>query len=260
MLSMLMRRVFSILPWQLLISATLSGIFGVWLFLCGIGQSHFADLDRSTYITFMSGLATIVALFCSVSFGFVLFFMQSNRSERLSTYSELKSRLFAFHTWLLSLSKSKDTEICKAMVFELEKLDITDLPQTDYGEEYNAYIEALDVSLEDPERRQFYVNSFFYSCYIEQLLSRMGIVSIKQMITRFFLDTLSKGLALVAGMIALLFTALVWFRADTKLYFVSIALFFSLMAMLLFMEFSYEMYRHANEELDFVGKSMDETP
>jgi hypothetical protein len=255
MLTML--RVFSRLRWQLMVSVALSGLFGLWLYLCGIGQSHFADLDRSTYITFMSGLTTIVALFCSVSFGFVLFFMQSNRSERLSTYAELKSRLLAFNTWLISLPKTEDTEICKAMVFELEKLDITDLPQTDYGAPYKAYIEALDAGLEDPDRRQFYLNSILYSGYIEQLLSRIGIVSIKQIITKFFLDTLSKGFALVAGMIALLFISLVWFRADTKPYFVSVTLFFSLMAMLLFMEFVYVMYRYANEELDFIEKSKD---
>jgi hypothetical protein len=147
-----------------------------------------------------------------------------------------------------------------AMVFELEKLDVSDLPQTDYGAKYKAYIEALDVGLEDPDRRQFYLISIMYSCYIEQLLSRIGIVSIKQMITKFFLDTLSKGLAIVGGMVALLFISLVWFRADTKLYFVSVTLFFSLMAMLLFMEFAYEMYRHANEELDFVEKGIDENP
>ncbi|MGA7564328.1 MAG: hypothetical protein WBW55_14100 [Desulfobaccales bacterium] len=238
-------------------SVALSGLFGLWLFLCRIGQSHLADLDRSTYITFMSGLATIVALFCSVSFGFVLFFMQSNRSERLSTYAELKSRLLAFHIWLLSLPESKDKEICMAMVFELEKLDISDLPQTDYGDEYKAYAEALDVGLEDPDRLQFYQTSILYSVYIEQLLSRIGVISIKQIITKLFLNTLSKGFAIVTGIIALLFTALVWFRSDTKVYFISLTFFFSLMVMLLFMEFAYWMYREVNEELDFVEKSTD---
>jgi hypothetical protein len=250
-------RIFSRLRWQLLVSAAFSGLFAFLLFICGIGQSYFIDLDRSTYITFVSGLATIVALFCSVSFGFVLFFMQSNKSERLSTFSELKSRLFAFHNWLLSLPKSEDTEICMAMVFELEKLDIVDLPQTDYGMEFKAYTEALDAGLKDPNRRQFYLNSAMYSVYIEQLLSRIGIVSIKQIITKIFLETLSKGLALVAGMVALLFAALVWFRLDTKFYFVSVTLFFSFMTILLFIEFAYEMYRHVNEELDFVGRGMD---
>ncbi len=252
----IMLRVFSRLRWQLLLSVALSGLFGLWLFLCGIGQSHLADLDRSTYITFMSGLATIVALFCSVSFGFVLSFMQSNRSERLSTYAELKSRLLAFHTWLLSLPESEDTEICMAMVFELERLDISDLPQTDYGAGYKAYTEALDVATEDPNRRRFYLTSVLYSAYIEQLLSRIGVISIKQIITKVFLDTLSKGFAIVAGMVALLFTALVWFRANTKFYFISVTLFFSLMAILLFIEFAYEIYRHASEELDFIEKKL----
>ena len=144
-----------------------------------------------------------------------------------------------------------------AMVFELEKLDISDLPQTDYGAEYRAYTEALDVGLDDPDRLQFYQTSILYSVYIEQLLSRIGVISIKQIITKFFLDTLSKGFAIVAGIIALLFTALFWFRADTKLYFICVTLFFSLMVVLLFMEFAYWMYRQANEELDFIEKSKD---
>ena len=89
----------------------------------------------------LSALATIVALFCSVSFGFVLFFMQSNRSERLSTYAKLNRDCSS--STLASFPPGKQRQrIAMAMVFELEKLDISDLPQTDYGDEYKAYAEA----------------------------------------------------------------------------------------------------------------------
>ena len=139
-----------------------------------------------------------------------------------------------------------------AMVFELEKLDLADLPQTNYGEEYKAYTDALEHGLDDSEKQEFWQRSILYSGYIEQLLSRIGIVSIKQIITKLFLDTLSKGLWLIVSMIVLLFAALVWLNSATAGWFVSLSLLVSCLAILLFIEFAHDLYRHANEELDFV--------
>ena len=139
-----------------------------------------------------------------------------------------------------------------AMVFELEKLDLADLPQTNYGEEYKAYTDALEHGLEDPEKQEFYQRSILYSGYVEQLLSRIGVVSIRQIITELFLDTLSKGLWLIVSMIVLLFAALVWLNSATAAWFVSLSLLVSCLAVLLFVEFARDLYRHINEEVDFL--------
>lgn len=229
--------------------------FACWFHFCPSASRFLAGIDKATYITFVSGLATVVALFCSVSFGFILYFLQSNRAERLTTYAELKNRLFAFQTWLLSLPESEERDLCMAMVFELEKLDLSDLPQTDYGKEYKAYTDALDIGLETSGKREFYLTSVLYSGYVEQLLSRIGIVSIKQVITESFLDTLAKRLWLVVLMIALLFAALIWLDPTTAHIFVSLSLLVSLLAILLFAEFGRDLYRHANEELDFIERA-----
>ena len=106
--------------------------------------------------------------------------------------------------------------------------------------------------MDDPEKQEFYQTSVLYSGYVEQLLSRIGIVSIKQIITELFLDTLSKGLWLVVFMIVLLFAALVWLNSATAAWFVSLSLLVSCLTLLLFVEFAHDLYRHANEEVDFL--------
>lgn len=241
------------LHWQIIISMFVAVIFGLWLNCFETGQASLAKLEISTYVSIVTGLASIVALFCSVSFGFVLFQIQSAKAERLGAYTELKARLHSFHLWLRSLEESSDKEICMAMVFELEKLDLRDIPKTDYGEAYRDYIEALSEGLEDNGRREFYITSILYSGYIEQLLSRLGVISVRQIITKCFLDALSKGFGLVGGLVILLFVTLVAFESGVKIYVFSAALFFCSATLLLFLEFSYDVYRQYQEEIDFIG-------
>jgi|TARA_R110000851_G_scaffold108876_1_gene230577 hypothetical protein len=239
--------------WQVIVSVLIAAIFWAWLMLCDAGQASLAKLEISNYISVVTGLASIVALFCSVSFGFVLFQIQSAKSERLGAYSELKARLHSFHSWLSSLEDSVEKDICMAMVFELEKLDLVDIPLTDYGQEYQEYIKAMDEGLGNKDKREFYLTSILYSGYIEQLLSRLGVISIRQIITKSFLDTLSKGFGLVGGLVLLLFISLVAFDSSIKAYIFSAAVFFCSGTLLLFLEFSYDVYRQYQEEIDFVG-------
>lgn len=243
--------------WQLMISLIVASISFLWVMLCDTGQASLAKLEISTYISVITGLASIVALFCSVSFGFVLFQIQSAKSERLEAYSELKARLHSFYTWLRSLEDSPDKDVCMAMVFELEKLDLVDIPRTNYGQEYSEYIKAMDEGLNDPERREFYITTILYSGYIEQLLSRLGVISIRQVIIKCFLDTLSKGFGLVGGLVLLLFVSLVSFDSSLKAYIFSSSVFFCSATLLLFLEFSYDVYRQYQEEIDFVDSEAE---
>ncbi|WP_447528387.1 hypothetical protein [Vreelandella sp. TE19] len=240
------------LHWQLVISLLVASISLSWVMFCDTGQASLAKLEISTYVSVITGLASIVALFCSVSFGFVLFQIQSAKSERLGAYSELKARLYSFHSWLRSLEDSPEKNVCMAMVFELEKLDLIDIPRIHYGKEYDDYIEAMDEGLNNTERREFYLTSILYSGYIDQLLSRLGVISIRQIITKRFLDTLSKGFGLVGGLVLLLFISLVAFDSSLKEYIFSSAVFFCLATLLLFLEFSYDVYRQYQEEIDFI--------
>jgi len=123
------------LKWQLPLCLLMTALFAVCLWYPGKTCVDIVSLDRSTFVALLGAIASILALFCSISIAFVFFVSQSNKAERVSTYDALKARLLETQKWLLTQPHSQDREICLSLIFELDKLDITDLPQTDYGNE-----------------------------------------------------------------------------------------------------------------------------
>lgn len=223
------------------------------------------SLDRSTFITYLSAVASILALFCSLSVAWILFIAQQNKSERIATYDLLKARLSQAQQWLLEQPNSEDRELCLSLVYELDKHDMSDLPQTDLGVEYRAYATALDDAFggEDSDRYRFYSISAHHFSYIEQLLNRIGLVSIRQIITRFFLDTLAKGIALVVLALLTLIAASMWYSEAIKPWFVLSAALVAIGSAILLIEVAVDIRRHYNEELDFIETkkgSADEAP
>ena len=79
-------------------------------------------------MTFIGAIASVLALFCSISMSWVLFMSQQNRTERITTYDLLKSRIADAQNWLLEQPASEDRELCLSLVYELDKLDMSDLP------------------------------------------------------------------------------------------------------------------------------------
>ena len=218
------------------------------------------SLDRSTFITSLSAIASITALFCSLSISWILFVSQQNKSERVATYDLLKGRLFEVHRWLLEQPETDDREICLSFAYELSKHDMSDLPQTDYGDEYRAYTEALVTGLDsdDANRRIFFHTSATHFIYIEQLLSRIGIISIRQIISRVFIDTLAKGISLVGLAVLVLVVSTFWYSNTVRPFLVLAASFVGIGAVLLLIEIWVDLRRNSNEELDFIGNEPDE--
>ena len=253
-------RRFTKFPWQLGLSAFVVALLGVCLWKANIFGVDISTLDRSTYTTVLAGIASILALFCSISFAFVLFISQSNRTERVTAFDQFKARLLAAQQWLLSQPESEHRELCLSLVFELDKLALSDLPQTDYGPEYQKYASALEQALDgqDAGRREFYLTSVLYVGYIEQLLSRIGLISIRQIITKCFIDTLAKGVGIICLSIATLIASSIWYAEGTRPAFVLVGAFCGAFSILLFYEFCYDIYREYDEELDFVGERDDE--
>ena len=150
--------------------------------------------------------------------------------------------------------------MCLSLVYELNKHDLSDLPQTDLGDEYRAYVATLDEALEvaDDERRRFFMISVGHFSYIEQLLGRIGIISIRQVITKVFLDTLAKGLGLVGFAVLVLIAASVWFNESARLWLVTAASFVGVSGVLLLIEVFADINRNYKEELDFIESASDE--
>ena len=250
------------LKWQLsiaLVGVTLLGLC-IWFKECS--RIDLTSLDRSTFITALSAFASILALFCSLSIAWILFVSQQNKGERVTAYDLLKARLLETQQWLLTEPLSEDREICLGLVFELDKLDLSDMPQTDLGDEYRAYAKALESGLdgENQLRRQFYLRSIAYFGYIENLISRIGLISIRQIITKMFIDTLAKGVALVSLAVLTLIASCFWYGDSIKPWLVLMASFCGIATVLLLYEVWVDMRRHYDEDLDFIDHSPSHSP
>ncbi|WP_313074529.1 hypothetical protein [Melaminivora sp.] len=218
------------------------------------------SLDRSTFITALGTVATLVALFCSLSVAWILFVSQQSKGERLVAYDLMKSRLLEAQRGLLSLPQTEDRETCLSLAYELDKLDLSDLPQTDRGPEYAEYCDALDSGLDsdNAERRAFYLISSTHFGYIESLLNRIGLVAIQQLVTRLFIDTLAKGVALVGLSVLVLIASLLWYDERLKPTFVVASIFIAVGSALLLVEVWVDLRRYYDDNIDFIESSETE--
>ena len=131
--------------------------------------------------------------------------------------------------WLLSLPVSDDRELCLAFIYELDKHKMSNLPQTELSETYEAYTTALSEALDgkDYDRRHFFQLSVHHFAYIEYLLSRIGLIAIRQIITKIFIDTLGKGITLITVSVLTLVAASYWFSPENRAWLLATATFFN---------------------------------
>lgn len=245
------------LPLQLTICTTLSVLTGGVIYFSEWTRVDLSSLDRSTFITALSAIATLIALFCSLSIAWILFISQQAKGERLATYDILKSKLSEILQWLHSQPESDAREICLALAYDLDMLELSDLPLVSRDEDqvYIDYCEALAEGLEstDPTERNFYYKSMSYFAYVDSLHNRIGIISIRQILTRVFIDTLAKGVVLVGFSVLILIASLLWFNPAIKNVFVVASSFIAVGSSLLLMEVWVDLRRHYDDELDFIG-------
>ncbi|MFG0765692.1 hypothetical protein ACF8Q9_02200 [Pseudomonas sp. TYF_15] len=245
------------LPIQLTICTTISTLTGLAIYFHEWSQVDLSTLDRSTFITALSATATLVALFCSLSIAWILFISQQAKGERLAAFDLLKSRLLDVQQWLLNLPKSDGRDTCLALAYEYSMLELSELPLIERGQEHEDYCEAVAAGLEssDINTREFFLNSLAHFSYIDSLLNRIGIISIRQILMRVFIETLAKGVSLVGFSVLILIASLLWYTPFLKNIFVVASTFIAIGSSLLLLEVWVDLRRHYDDELDFVESS-----
>lgn len=252
-------RVSTQLKYQVPIALACVAVLAACIWMHGFSKVDLISLDRSTFITATSTVASLIALFCSLSIAWILFVSQQNKAERVTTYDLLKQQLLGVQQWLLGQPISDDRELCLALAFELGKHDISELPQVDWGNEYRRYCDALDSAFDgdDDSRRVFFLTSIAYFGYIEHLLSRIGLISIRQVIARLFIETLAKGISLVGLAVFILVISIFWYGNEIKPWLVLATSFTAISALLLLVEVWVDLKRFYESEIDFTEKSDD---
>jgi hypothetical protein len=249
------------LKWQFVLVVPLCLAVAAALIFPAQSRASIANIDVSTYLSAVSAVMTVVALFCSLSIAWVLFSDQQAKSERARAFENLKSRLLTTQEWLMSQPSGEDRDVCMACVFEWNKFGLEDLPTTKFGDAYDAYCEALQAGLsrENPDRRRFFLLSTVHFGYMEELLSSFGESAVRQILTGMFIDTLAKGVILVILSTLTLVGALLWYTGATAPWFIVALAFVALGAAMLMVEVWLDLRGANEEETNFSGWKSEET-
>lgn len=244
------------LPWQAGISLLLTGLVALAIHLPS-ANVDLKSVDRATFIAALSAIATLVALFCSLSLTWILFTYQQVKGQRVAAYDLMKQSLIEAERWLHTTEQTESREICLALLWEIDKIEHSSIPQLGSVPEYEAYCRALETALDgdNADVRLFFQRSSFYFNRIEQLLGRFGLASIQQILVKLFIDTLAKGFAIVAFSVLILLCAMLWFSDKSKPWYILAAAFASFATILVLLEVWLDLLREYSEELNFVEQS-----
>lgn len=243
------------LPWQIALSFLLTALVAGVIYTPKSGVD-LSELDRATFITALSAIATLVALFCSLSLSWILFTYQQVKGLRTASYDMMKQCLMEAECWLNSQEQTEITELCHSLIWEIDKIQLSEVPRLDSIDEYEAYCKALDwgINSEDFETRRFFQRSGMHFTRIEELLSRFGVASIQQVLINMFINTLAKGFAIVVVSVIVLLSALLWYSEQSRVVYVLAATFLSIATILILFEVWVDLKREYEDELDFVLK------
>ena len=245
-------RFFTRLQWQLPISIYIA----IAVFLAIKYGEHAGEIviaiEKSDYLSFTGGLATILALFCSVSFGYLLHHIENAKSERQNTLNLLFTELAAFKEFVYRTEESEFNLVCEKFVLAYEQLDSSDFPLLQYLSEHEEFGDCLN---DDTYRNcRIIRQASSYVLKIESINERINFIAIKQIISKLALNTLGKGVVLVALLVSVYLLSLLTYTQTNQIAFVSIHIFSVLMTTMVFAEFVLSMSRFMDEELEFVDR------
>jgi hypothetical protein len=242
--------------WQVAISGAFTGLIALIIFSTPV-RSGISGVDRATFVSALGALATLLALFCSLSLSWILFLYQQIKSQRVAAYDMLKQCVIDTESWLQTSEQACYRELCLSLLWEIDKIRLTDTPCFDSFPEYEEYCTALALAIdsEDRQARQFFQRSSFYFARIEELMSRFGITAIQLIRLKWFIDALAKGFLIVSASVFVLLCTLIWFTEYAKPFYIIAATFLSAGTVLVLLEVWVDLIREYEEELTFIQRT-----
>lgn len=219
----------------------------------------YSKLTYSTNIEFreitiiLTSIASILALITSITFAFVMSNMNNSNNRVETLLIEFKNFLFKIDDFLEPLPSSISVvEEARIISYKLKQIQNDDIPLNDWDERLEPLILALNKTEEFKDDPNLGSKILEYLGYVEYLLSEIGVLRIRQIITGIFIKTLFKGFALLSLMIISILFLLV-FHQDIESYTMIIfPILFGTLTSLLIIEIGWWIKRQENEMMSFI--------
>ena len=218
-----------------------------------IEHSNTSDpiLTSSNFVGAMGIIGGMLALVASVSFGFILHFVSDATTRKQQAYYVLQKRLYELDSFLRDCpSNFPVVREAKEISFNLKTLRLQDLPFTDWGERIDALLQLFQT--EEPEDYpNLHKEIAIRIAYCEQLLSDIGLMSIKQITAEVVKRPVIKVVGLLIALILTTMGTIVLALNGYEEPIIFLPFFFGTFSALLFLEMILQINREIKEETDF---------
>jgi len=241
--------------WQAFVSA---GLFAICALLAYLHPELSAS-PSSGPVPVLVYIGAMLALAASASFGFVIYLLNHANNRRNDLYLKFKSGLFEFDRFLKDYPSTVGlVRDCQELSWELKKLRSDDFPLlkweellADLGEYWNRETPA---HLDDPNLEHKVLG---YLSYLEELVSEIGLMCIRQIIVGVYTNTVRKAFALLACLVITAVVTAGWGGLAPTWLINSVPVFFGSFVALILHEVSWSIHREGEENLDFVERGQE---
>ncbi len=238
--------------YQILISTIVLVIFYILLLLDSNTYKVFIENNN---ITFYLGIfGSILALSTSISYAYLVYFLNQTNNRKHDLFHRFKSKLFVFDTYLESLPNYELIDIMLEFSWNMKKLKQSDFPFYEWKENVENIIKESDNLNEDYEDPNTKNKILGFLLYLEELLDEFNLMCIRQMIAGIFVNIVLKSFLLIASLIMVMLLNYM-IKSEIVLFILSgMPVFFGTMVCLVFLQIGRYIHKDSEEMLDFIEK------
>ncbi len=257
---LLFTKFFSILvriSWQISIATTLC--LGALIYRLYSQQFSSIHIDiRATTLT-LGSIGSILALATSISFAFVVFFVNQTNSRKHDLFYKFKSSLFDFDRFLKDYPDSEDLiNEAQALSWHLKFVKLDDFPLQDWDDKIMSLAQYLDEDCDyedDPNLKNKVIG---YLGYFEDIVNEIGVMCIRQVIAGIFVKTVIKAFFIIGLLLIFMMVSYLDLGLIPNLISSVMPVFFATFACLIFTELGWYLYRESNEMISFTRHDKNE--
>lgn len=245
--------------WQLFVAVGLSAAY-LFAILPGHLVSPPPDYKQFTYA--LASIGAILALSGSVSFAFVIFQINQANSRKHDLFQKFKVALFDFDRFLKDYDSSYPL-IAESQAFswELKFLRMQEFPLMDWDERLSDLKPHLERERGNYDGdRNLERKILGYVGYLEELVSEIGMMCIRQIIVGVYVGTVKKIFFFLAVLVTLIAASTMGLGQIGGAFLRISPVLFGVMAALMLLEIGWYLHRESKELLDFVEKTVPDEP
>lgn len=222
-------------------------------FVCYKG---FSEIDLRTTNQILTSIGSIIALLTSVAFAFIVFFANQTNNHKHDLFFKFKSMLFDLDRFLRDYKpKLKIVQQTQAVSWDLKRLRIQDFPVLDWDAKLSHLLPLLkkgdSTTSKDPNLSNKILG---YLNHIEEIISEIGLLCIRQIISRIFVNLFLKALSLMGILLLTMLAGYLDISDSINIIVSASPIFFAVFECLLLVEIGFYITKESDEWIDFVQK------